>query len=384
MKNLFVKALVLFMMLGFTSLASSAKEYKDLPKDHWAYKQIQILTDFDIVVGYPDGNYRPEQLVTRAEFSSIVVKAFDQENAKITNPKNYSDVRDWEWFYGVVQRAAMFDLMKGYPDGSFNPYGTVSRGHVLSTIVNALTTATITNEKALDVLENRFSDYKDIPDWLIIAAGKAEILGMVVSEPGQEGYINANRPATRAELAAFIVKMLEQARLNPNEKLRESIKPRLADGLIIQNAQVDGYIATIPEGTVIPIMVLNKLITSQKSKTGQEFLSKLPKNLITKERYLLLVENDFLQGKIGNVKVGRLFVRNGEVQMETHTIDTDRNQTACLLGDAYGGNRLEGFWKTLYLKVIKGHRVVVREGEILNLKLKKPVRIDLTNGMILE
>ena len=112
--------------------------------------------------------------------------------------------------------------------------------------------------------------------------------------------------------------------------------------------------------------------------------SKLPKNLVTPEKYLLLVENDALTGKIANVKVGRLFVRNGEVTMETDTITTDRNQTAAFCGEALGGYRPEGFWKTLYLKIIKGHKIQIKEGEILNLKLKKPVRIDLTNGMILE
>ena len=106
--------------------------------------------------------------------------------------------------------------------------------------------------------------------------------------------------------------------------------------------------------------------------------------LVTKEKYLLLVENDALTGKIADVKVGRLFIRNGEVMMETQTITTDRNQTAAFCGDAIGGYRPEGFWKTLYLKIIKGHRIQIKEGDILNLKLKKPVRIDLTNGMILE
>ena len=61
MKKLLTKTLMLALMLGFTSLASMAKEYKDLTPDHWAYKQIQILTDFNVVVGYPDGNYRPDQ-----------------------------------------------------------------------------------------------------------------------------------------------------------------------------------------------------------------------------------------------------------------------------------------------------------------------------------
>ena len=384
MKKLLTKALMLAMVFGFTSAISFAKDYADLPKDHWAYKQIQILTDFNVVVGYPDGNYRPDQNVTRAEFATMVVKAFDQQNADIKKPAKFTDVSEKDWFYGMVQRAVMFDLLKGYPDGHFDPYGTVSRGHAISTIVNALTTETISNQKAVEILENSYSDYKEIPDWLIIAAGKAEILGMVVKAPGEENYINANRAATRAELAAFLVKMLEQTKLNPNAKLKEAMSPRLADGIVIQNAMVDGYIATIPEGTVIPIMVLNKEITSQKSKVGDEFLSKLPKNLVTKERYLLLVENDALNGKISDVKIGRLFIRNGRVEMQTHTITTDRNQVAGLCGDAIGGNRLEGFWKTLYLKIFKGHRVVVKEGDILNLKLSKPVRIDLTNGMILE
>ena len=384
MKKLLTKALMLAAILGFTSAATFAKDYADLPKDHWAYKQIQILTDFNVVVGYPDGNYKPEQNVTRAEFATMVIKAFEQQKAEIKQPTKFTDVSEKDWFYGMVQRAVMFDLLKGYPDGHFDPYGNVSRGHVISTTVNALTTETISNQKAKEILENSYSDYDQIPDWLIIAAGKAEILGMVVKAPGEETVINAERPATRAELAAFLVKMLEQAKLNPNAKLKEAMSPRTGEGIIIPTTTLEGYIATIPAGTVIPIMVLNKSITSQKSKVGEQFLSKLPKNLITKEKYLLLVENDALNGKIASVKVGRLFIRNGEVTMETHTITTDKNQTAAFCGDALGGYRPEGFWKTLYLKVIKGHRIQIKEGDILNLKLNKPVRIDLTNGMILE
>ena len=386
MKRFFTKALMLFALVSIgcmSALSASAKEYSDLPKDHWAYKQIQILTNFNVVVGYPDGSYRPDANVTRAEFATMVVKAFNQQNAEIKQAAKFSDVKEKDWFYGMVQRAVMFDLLKGNPNGTFDPYGTVSRGHVISTVVNALTTETISNAKAVEILENSYSDYQEIPDWLIIAAGKAEILGMVVKAPGEESVINANRPATRAELAAFLCKMLEQAKLNTNAKLREAMSPRTADGIVV-NADLEGYVATIPAGTVIPVMVLNKSITCKKSKVGDEFLSKLPKNIITKERYLLLVENDPLNGKIAGVKVGRLFIRNGEVNMETYTITTDKNQTAAFCGTAVGDYRPEGFWKTLYLKLFKGHKIQIKQGDILNLKLTKPVRIDLTNGMILE
>lgn len=383
MKKLLTKTLMLALMLGFTSLASMAKEYKDLTPDHWAYKQIQILTDFNVVVGYPDGNYRPDQAVTRGEFASIVVKAFDQEFAEIKNPVTFTDVKTTDWFWGVIQRAVMFDLLKGYPDGHFDPYGTVERGHVISTVVNALTTQTVSRQKAVDILENSYSDYDQIPEWLLIAAGKAEILDMIVKTPGDGETINAQRPANRAELAAFIVKMLEQAKLNPNEKLKAAMAPRLAEGIVV-NTDLDGYIATIPAGTVIPIMVLNKQITCRKSRVNEDFLSSLPKNIVTKEKYLLLVEGDVLNGKIENIQRGRLFVRNGKVDLRTDTITTDKKQTAEFLGDALGGYRPEGFWKTLYLKVIKGHQIVINEGDILNLKLRKPVKIDLTNGMILQ
>lgn len=384
MKKLWTRALMLMLVLGVTSLSALAKDYTDLPKDHWAYKQIQILTDFDVVVGYPDDSYKPDANVTRAEFATMVIKAFEQQNAEVKKPVKFTDVKDSDWFYGMVQRAVMYDLLKGDPNGAFDPYGNVSRGHAISVITNALTTETISKEKAVEILENSYSDYQQIPDWLIIAAGKAEILGMIVKAPGEERVSNTNRPATRAELAAFLVKMLEQAKLNPNAKLKEAMSPRMAEGIIIENTMIEGYIATIPAGTVIPVMVLNKSITSQKTKIGEQFLSKLPKNLITKEKYLLLVQNDPMSGKIVDVKIGRLFVRNGRVDMQTHTITTERNQTAGFCGDAIGGNRPEGFWKTLYLKIFKGHRVVIKEGEIVNLKLSKPVRIDLTNGMILE
>ena len=383
MKKLLTKTLMLALILGFTSLATMAKEYKDLTPDHWAYKQIQILTDFNVVVGYPDGNYRPDQPVTRGEFASIVVKAFDQEFAEIKNPVTFTDVKTTDWFWGVIQRAVMFDLLRGYPDGHFDPYGTVERGHVIATVVNALTTQTVSRQKAVDILENSYSDYDQIPEWLLIAAGKAEILDMIVKTPEDGATVNAQRPANRAELAAFIVKMLEQAKLNPNEKLKAAMAPRLAEGIVV-NTDLDGYIATIPAGTVIPIMVLNKQITCNKSKVNEDFLSSLPKNIVTKEKYLLLVEGDVLNGKIENIQRGRLFVRNGKVDLRTDTITTDKKQTAEFLGDALGGYRPEGFWKTLYLKVIKGHRIVINEGDILNLKLRKPVKIDLTNGMILQ
>ena len=68
-------ALLLPAMATTYRLQQGPSSYPDLPVDHWAYEAVTFLTDKKIVVGYPDGYYRPDQKVTRGEFSTMVIKA---------------------------------------------------------------------------------------------------------------------------------------------------------------------------------------------------------------------------------------------------------------------------------------------------------------------
>jgi len=61
--------------LASYTLEQGPESYPDLPQDHWAYEAVTFLTDKQVVVGYPDGLYRPDQKVTRGEFSTMVIKA---------------------------------------------------------------------------------------------------------------------------------------------------------------------------------------------------------------------------------------------------------------------------------------------------------------------
>ena len=135
MKKLLSNLIVLTALVGLSCTCAMAKEYTDMPKDHWAYKDIQQLTDFGVVVGYPDGSYRPDIKVTRAEFATMAIKALGQQNAKITEIAKFTDFDENHWAWEMVQRGVMFDLLKGNPDGSFNPEGSVSRGQTIAVIV---------------------------------------------------------------------------------------------------------------------------------------------------------------------------------------------------------------------------------------------------------
>ena len=57
--------------------------YTDMNENHWAYQSIKFLTEVGVVVGYPDGTYKPDIPVTRAEFASMAIKALGQEDASV-------------------------------------------------------------------------------------------------------------------------------------------------------------------------------------------------------------------------------------------------------------------------------------------------------------
>ena len=61
-----------FLMCSCTSVFAFDS---DMDTNHWAYKQIKDLSEQSIVIGYPDGTFKPDENVTRAEFASMAIKA---------------------------------------------------------------------------------------------------------------------------------------------------------------------------------------------------------------------------------------------------------------------------------------------------------------------
>ena len=88
MKNIFKSFIPVALSLFLSaSYAFAEPTFSDLSEEHWAYPQIQQLAKDGIVVGYPDGTYKPDEKITRAEFASMAVKALKQQEANILNEK---------------------------------------------------------------------------------------------------------------------------------------------------------------------------------------------------------------------------------------------------------------------------------------------------------
>lgn len=388
MKKKLLQLLVLAIFCAFSINQAFCVEYSDLSKTHWAYPQIQALSKENILVGYPNGTFHPDENVTKAEFATMVIKTVGQANAEIKETIRFNDIDKDFWAWDMIQRAVTFDIVKKTPDNCFHPQANVTRAQALMFVVNALSTDNISESQARLALAKAYDDYETIPEWIMTTAGKAEILGIVVKVPGKEKLLEAERPATRAELAVFLYNLKEQVKINANAKLREAMKPKTADGIVIPEATVDGYIATIPAGTVLPV-VMSNCISSQKSKLGEVFVSKTPKNFVTKERYLLIVENSPIAGQVLDIKVARYFVRNGKICLETKSIKAQSPKTQCVqvakfCGLAKTDCKFKGFWQKLFRTIFKGAKLTIKDGQIVDVQLLKPIRIDLSNGMIIE
>lgn len=381
MKNL-LKSILSVAVLGL--MTAPAFAFPDVSNDYWAAPQIKLLSEQGVIVGYPDGTFKPDANVTRAEFAAMAIRALGQQHTKVAQPVHFSDITEDYWAYQDIQKALYFDLISCDKKGElFRPEDSVSRAESLSVAVNALTTEQISPAKAKEVLSRKYADANSIPEWFIIPAGKAEILGMVVVAPSaKKAELEASRPATRAEVAAILYNMMEQAKLNPNAKLAEAMRKKTGEGYVIDEATVQGSVGIIPAGSVVPIK-LNTYISSQSSEGGAMYTARVPQNYVTKEKFILVREGAVLNGQLLDVRPGQYFVRNGVLVLKNALITTENDQTTAFDGTAeiY---KDRNWWMKFVRWAFKGEKLEVPADGTARMILLKPLKIDLTNGWIYE
>ena len=385
MKKNLVKLFLSLFAIAFVLMPVSAqngKIFPDVSANHWAAAQIKELSQSGVIVGYPDGTFKPDENVTRAEFASMAIRALGQEHTTVVQPVNFTDIAPDFWAYEMIQRALYFELISCPPaDQTFRPNDPVSHSEAVSVAVNALTTETISTAKAKEVLRH-YTDLVTTPDWYLISAGKAEILSMNVNIPNLPLALKAEKPATRAEIAALLKNMIEQAKLNPNKKLAEAMRKKTGEGYVIPEAFVQGSVGTIPAGSIVPIQ-LGTAISSQTSKCGEVYFAKATQNYITKDKYILIYNGSELQGQLIDVRYGKLFIRNGILVLNNDNIVTTNDQRVKL--SAVGEVCKKKNWFVTFLrKVFKGEKLKVLPQGTVYIKLLQPLKVDLSNGWIIE
>ena len=111
--------------------------FTDLEEDHWAQEFIKDLVSRGLLNGYPDGSFRPDNKITRAELAKVIVETLGLEKGGKTT--SFTDLSKEHWAYEDVAAAAEAGLLKGYTDGSIRPDAELSRAELAVVLIRAYT-----------------------------------------------------------------------------------------------------------------------------------------------------------------------------------------------------------------------------------------------------
>ena len=197
MKKLLAMVLALVMTLSLAVSANAA--FKDADKVSDTYEEaVAVLNGMGVFKGYEDGSFQPQGDITRAEVAAIVYRVYTQDvkDAKASLYATYnkfSDMAGAGWAQGYIGYCANAELVKGYPNGTFQPSGKVTGYEVLAMILRA-----IGYDK-----NGEFSG----ADWALHVAQTAQQAGVLKNVKG----VDLNAPATRELVAELLFRAIADA-----------------------------------------------------------------------------------------------------------------------------------------------------------------------------
>lgn len=178
--------------------------------NHWAQKDIERLALLKLVTGYPDGTYRPDNQITRAEFAAMLSKVFKYTGLKPTEGAfaSFSDVPEGAWYHGDVIQMAQEGIIFGYGNGTFGPDKQITREEVAAMLTRMLTRLNAQMQES----DLPFKDADKISSWAKSPLGKIAPMGIIQGMP--DGTFHPADNSTRAQAAVMILRMLEKAKVS--------------------------------------------------------------------------------------------------------------------------------------------------------------------------
>lgn len=149
-----------------------------------------------VIGGFPDGEFKGDRPVNRAEAAKFLLLARFKTVAEVANNGQFSDVLDDQWYTKFVVTAAIKEIISGYPDGTFKPANTVNTAEFLKML-------TLT----FDLEENLQFSYSDVPAdaWFARYVGTATRYNLF---PKRTAQLMPGQDLTRYEVAVAIYQYL--------------------------------------------------------------------------------------------------------------------------------------------------------------------------------
>lgn len=168
---------------------------------HWAHQTIDTMTINGYINGYADGMFKPDQNITRAEFSAIVYRILGLTTAK--DGIIYDDTTD-HWAKDIIATMSLpegYGMLRGYGDGNFGPQDPITREQAVAIIARAKSAVW---EAAKEGAKDSFTDKDDISWWFDGEIDAAVTNGLI--EGYEDGTFKPLNNITRAEACVMLAR----------------------------------------------------------------------------------------------------------------------------------------------------------------------------------
>lgn len=170
---------------------------------HWASPYLQEMKEQGIMTGYTGGDMKPNQAITRAELTKMVLKAISETTSGVQYSSLFSDVSTSDWFWSYVLKAESLGIVSGYSDGTFGPNNSINRAEALKIILEAFDVSLVSS----DAVGNTFNDVSS-SDWYGRYVETASEEGLV-SGYG-DGSFGPGNSLTRGEAAKILYTAIQK------------------------------------------------------------------------------------------------------------------------------------------------------------------------------
>jgi hypothetical protein len=178
---------------------------------HWAQAYVEILASRDIVSGVDEGRFAPDDTLTRAQFTKMLLGALGIAPEPDV-PSPFADVPSSHWSAGWVAAAAAKGLVQGDGD-RFDPDAELTREQMMAMLVRAIDDEAKANALSEAEIESSlaYTDAREISGWAKAYAAIASKSGLI---EGDGGMIRPKQPSTRAQAAAVVYRLLQRIENN--------------------------------------------------------------------------------------------------------------------------------------------------------------------------
>ncbi|MFB2936599.1 family 10 glycosylhydrolase [Aerosakkonemataceae cyanobacterium BLCC-F154] len=213
-------ALSMMVAVLIPSRSYSQTKLADI-QGHWAQPCIKELVEKQIITADENGNFRPDSQVNRAEFATIISKAFPDKPV-IRKPIRFADIPSNYWAANGIRQAYQTGFVSAYIGESFNPLRKLTREQVLLSLVKGLKYSP--SQPVEKTLKTLFDDAPEIPKNSRNAIAAATEKLLIVNYPNVR-QLKPNKIVTRAEVATFLCQALGNSQVIPEQYIARISSP---------------------------------------------------------------------------------------------------------------------------------------------------------------